>query len=509
MKSLTADTLEGFVGSVLASRYDESSASPAFHRELWELACSDNKHVAVAAPRGHAKSTSGTLAYGLAMLLFRHSKYAVIVSDTEGQAAMFLQNMRHELSENQMIYDPFEIQKNEKGLVTFPIDNATDLIVRFKDGHQCRIVAKGAEQSLRGMLWNGTRPDLILGDDLENDEMVLNKERRIKFKRWISSALMPLMSPRGKFRIWGTVLHNDSFLESIMPDESLKTTIETEDGLKVYSTKQIGKWVSVKYRAHNPDFTHLLWPSRFTAEHFRTLRAEAYRQGIPDTYSQEYLNHPLDESVAYFKKKDFQPMTDEHKALNLTYYIAADLAISEKETADYSVFVIAGMDEYRRLHLVNVVRERIDGREIVDMIIRLHQNYRPMAFGIEEMQVSKAIGPFLREEMIKKDTYVNLLALKHQGKDKIMRAKSIQARLRARSIYFDAEEEWYPAFQDECLKFPRAKHDDQVDAFAYLGIMLDNMTEAATPQELLDELYEEEVRDSQYDASGRSVWTGY
>jgi hypothetical protein len=34
-----------------------------------------------------------------------------------------------------------------------------------------RIVAKGAEQRLRGMLWDGQRPDLIVVDDLLNEEL--------------------------------------------------------------------------------------------------------------------------------------------------------------------------------------------------------------------------------------------------------------------------------------------------------------------------------------------------
>jgi hypothetical protein len=49
---LTADVVQGFVGSVLSKRFDQTSPSPPFHRELWELACSDHPNVAVAAPRG-------------------------------------------------------------------------------------------------------------------------------------------------------------------------------------------------------------------------------------------------------------------------------------------------------------------------------------------------------------------------------------------------------------------------------------------------------------------------
>lgn len=504
---VTASVVEGFVGSILSKNYDTATVSPKFHKELWQEACSDQQHIAIAAPRGHAKSTAGTMAYGLAMLLFREARYCVIVSDTEAQAVMFLQNIKTELLENELIRDLFSLRKDDKGLAKLEKDSEADLIIAFEDGHKCRIQAKGAEQRLRGMLWNGTRPDLIICDDLENDELVMNKERRLKLRRWFYSALLPILSPTGKFRMWGTILHMDSLLQSVMPSEWAKSCLE--EHLRVWDPNQKGMWRSVKYRAHNEDFTEFLWPERFDANYFKTKKAEALRQGIPDSYSQEYLNNPIDESVSYLRRGDFQALTEEQKGCEITYYITADLAISEKETADYSVFIIGGMDEHRRLQIRNVIRERMDGREIVDTIMQLHDTYRPMAFGIEEMQVSKAIGPFLREEMIRRGSFPSLIALKHGGKDKIARGKSMQARLRARTVFFDKSEDWYPTFEDECLKFPRAKHDDQPDALFYLGLLLDRMIEYPDAEEIAEDEYEEELNESQRGDYGRSAITGY
>ena len=54
---LTAGLIEGFVGSVLAKKFDDATAIPQFHKELWELATSQHQYVAIAAPRGHAKSS--------------------------------------------------------------------------------------------------------------------------------------------------------------------------------------------------------------------------------------------------------------------------------------------------------------------------------------------------------------------------------------------------------------------------------------------------------------------
>ena len=503
---LTAEVVAGFVGSVLSSRFDGQASSPDFHKECWELCCSNEKFVAIAAPRGHAKSTGVTLGYGLATLLFRERKFMLLVSDTESQAALFLGTFKQELQDNTELIDLFGIKRNEKGLVQFTKDTEADIIVECEDGHKFRIIAKGAEQKLRGLIWNGSRPDIIMCDDMENDELVMNKDRREKMRKWFKGALLPCRSDSGIVRMVGTILHADSLLERNMPNPSDKLTVVEE--LKQYSRRP-GMWKSVKYRAHNSDFSKLLWPSKKSAADFKMLYEEAVKDGTTDIYSQEYLNEPIDESVSFFKKSDFLPITQDDRQTKLNYYVTADLAISESEKADFSVFVIAGVDEDKRIHLKNIIRERMDGKEIVDTFLALQKLYDPVAMGVEDMQISKAIGPFLREEMIKNNTYISLLPLKHGGKDKPSRARSIQARLRAHGLKFDKEGDWYPIFENECLAFPRGKHDDQVDAFAYLGLMLDQLIEAPTKQEMEDELYADEYDNSGHAEQGRNAYTGY
>lgn len=503
---ITPDTIQGFVSSILSQGFDGAVESPDFHREVWELCCSPHKYVAIAAPRGHAKSSAVTLGYGLSTLLFRERKFMLLVSDTEAQSALFLGAFKQALQENKDLIDLFDLKLSEKGQVQFFKDTENDIIVEFNDGHKFRIIAKGSEQKLRGLIWNGSRPDIIIGDDMENDELVLNKERREKMKRWFKGALLPCLSDRGIVRIVGTILHMDALLENLMPRENDKKTVT--EGLKQYSTQRT-MWKSVKYRAHNEDFSELLWPQKKSKEMFQMLYEEAVRDGTTDIYSQEYLNYPLDMATTYFKKADFLPITKEDERSKLLYYVTADLAISQEERADYSVFLVAGVDENKVIHVKNVIRERLDGREIVDTLLTLQKLYDPVAVGIEDMQVSKSIGPFLREEMIAKNTFMTLYPMKHGGKDKLTRSRSIQARMRARGVKFDKEADWYQTFEDELLRFPRDKHDDQVDTFAYLGLMLDKLIEAPTKQEQDEEEYLDDVKRSESADSGRCASTGY
>ena len=171
--------------------------------------------------------------------------------------------------------------------------------------------------------------------------------------------------------------------------------------------------------------------------------------------------------------------------------------------------MIAGVDEDRRIQVRNVLRERLDGKEIVDTLLALQDLYKPVAIGIEEGQISKAIGPFLYEKMVSSNVFPTIMGLKSMNKDKLARSRSIQARMRAKTIKFDKTADWYQAFEDECSRFPRDKHDDQVDAFSYLGIMLDKLIEAPTVQEQYEEEYGIQLASSGLYEQGRSVTTGY
>ena len=110
--------------------------------------------------------------------------------------------------------------------------------------------------------------------------------------------------------------------------------------------------------------------------------------------------------------------------------------------------------------------------------------------------------------MLKTGVFVNVMLLKPSG-DKLSRARSMQARMRAGGVKFDTQTEWYQTFKDELLRFPRDRHDDQVDAWAYIGLMIDKMMDAMTPKELEDEEYQQALYDYGHTQEGRNATTGY
>lgn len=506
---LTPEIIYGFTHGFLLSRYDNPKPIPEFHRELWYYCTLPDKCVALSAPRGHAKSTAITHAYCLAELLFRSSSFVVIVSDTETQAIQFLNDIKAELLENDDIKDLFQVKR-------FVKENEKDIIVEVGDDkHRFRVMVRGSNQSVRGLKWRNKRPDLILGDDLENDEIVMNEDRRAKFRQWFFGALLPCLSDNGKIRIVGTILHFDSLLERLMPPLTGPKAKYTKTlGLRQYSVDPKRTWTSIKYRAHTDfdDFSEILWPEKFNETRLKGIRQDYLDQGIPESYAQEYLNYPIAEQNAFFRKQDLLPMEKADYASHGTYYIACDLAISQREKADFSAFVVGKLDYNNRLHILDVIRGRMDAKELIDIIFDLQIRYQPDLFIFEDGQITKSLGPFLHDEMFRKNIFIPIHK-ETPTRDKVQRARAIQGRMRQGGVRFNKQGDFWLDFEQEVLRFDKGEHDDQVDAMAYLGLVLNRMVQGKSTEELDDEEYENmKYRDSlaeNWYSSGRSGVTGY
>ena len=479
--ALTADQVAGFTEVFLASKYDNPVPIPNFHRELWELCCSDDKKVAIVSPRNHGKSTSITHAFVLASCLFREKRHVLIVSETESQSTDFLNDIKLELTENLQLIEVFGVRR-------LPKEAATDIICEFNDGHKFRIRAIGAEQKVRGRKWGGTRPDLIVMDDGEGDEQVESDARREKFRNWFFKALVPSMSDRGSIRVVGTILHLDSLLFRLISNSS---------------------WKHKFYKAHKSfdDFSELLWPEKWPEHRLRAERDEKIAAGIPEAYSQEYLNNPIDQAEAFFRKNDFLAMEPGHHSLNKSYYAAIDFAISDADKADYTVIVVGGMDQFGVLHIVNVHRFRGDADEILLNMMATQQRYGIELWKAEEGAIKKTLFGELQRRMLEKNVFLNI-SPGLPTKDKRTRARPLQARMRAGGVRFNKEADWYPVYEEEFLHFPKGAKKDQVDATAWLAIALAELNEAPTPQQEEMEEYDNMVEKSEYDY-GRNPVCGY
>lgn len=464
------------------------------------MVTSDRKFVAIAAPRGHAKSTAITFSYTLASILFHVRKFIVIISDTESQAVLFLGDLKKELQDNEELIALF-------GVTGISKDTGSDFIVDFEDGFQARVMAKGSNQKVRGLKWDNYRPDLVVGDDLENEEIVLNSERRERFKRWFAGSVVPMLNRNGVIRIVGTILHMDSLLANLMPKVNGKGVVDVTP-LRIRSNPR-AVWLSALYKAHPSmnDFSQILWPSYRGEAKLREYQEHCKASGLMDIYSAEILNDPVDEANARFKKGDMLPMHEDDFKKHRYYYIGTDFATTIAARRDYTVFVVASVGDDDMLMVEHVIRERMDSHDIVETIIQLQKTYDPQFFAFEKGSILNMLLPGIKIRQIETNTFINYEAFA-SSIDKDARAATIKARVKAHRVKFNKEAEWWPDFEEELMKFPLG-HDDQVDAFAIIGNLLNKVARAETPEELDEIEYEEFKNHNAYYESGRCKRTGY
>ena len=492
--ALTADLIESFAGAYLSPMYDSAVATPPFHRVCWDLYCQSITYAAVAAPRGHAKSTALTHDYALATALFRVEDYIVIVSATEDLAIQHLGDIATELRENEDIIRDFCIDK----LVT---DAKTDIVVRFKDGHECRFIAKGSGQKMRGIKWRGKRPGLIVCDDLEEDEQVESRDRRLKFGRWFRRALLPCLRKGGKVRMHGTILHEEALLARVIRGGV------SEDGAATRKS-----WRTLIFKAHRAfdDFTDILWPEQFSEARLREIQNEFISDGDAAGYSQEYLNDPTDHSEAYLRREDFIDMSESDHRADKQFSVGCDFAVSKKDTANRTSFTIGGRTQQNTTCIVDNRVGRWDTEEWIEEMFSIQARYQPDLFYVEDGVIWKAVAPTLYREMRLRDKWLNCVPIL-PVKDKAVRGRAYQKRMRAGAVRFDKRGSWYPGFEAENLSFTgvsEAKLDDQFDSAATLFLGLDRAADLDDEDFESEEDREWRTSDPRK-AAGRSRVTGY
>jgi len=485
MPKLTAELIESFAGIYLSPRYDSAQPTPDFHREAWEMYCTDYRQCAVAAPRNHAKSTGLTHDFILANVCFRQEDYVILVGSSEEMAIEHLGDIANELRENDELRRDFNVQR-------FVTDQKSDIIIQCSDGHQFRIIARGSEQKIRGRKWHGTRPGLIVFDDIEDDEQVESRDRRRKFRRWFFRACKQALRDQGRIRGHGTILHEDSLLARLMKDKT---------------------WHTKLYKAHESfsDFSNILWVEKFPEIRLRQIRQEFIEQGDAPGYSQEYLNDPFDNEDAYLRRVDFLPMGPDDYDKDKIFHVGVDFAISRLDHANRTSITVGGKDADNLVHIVDQLKGRWGTGRIIDELFATQDAWNPDLVFVEDGQIWKTLAPTIYKEMQLRDRWINFVPIT-PSKDKAVRGRPFQRRHRARGMRYDKTADWYEEYEAELTRFTglgEAVLDDQFDSTALLMLGFDTLPEVEKDDFMTEEEAEFEFQAAYSRDQGRSTQTGY
>ena len=138
-----------------------------------------------------------------------------------------------------------------------------------------------------------------------------------------------------------------------------------------------------------------------------------------------------------------------------------DTAFKEKQQNDSSCGLVAGEGD-RGIYLLDHVLERMGYPALKEKAKAWASAHRPSALLIED----KASGQSLIQEL-RQETSLPVVAIKVDT-DKVSRAWAAVPTWEARRIFVPMGAPWVDAFLEELYTFPKAAHDDQVDALTQL-----------------------------------------
>lgn len=169
-------------------------------------------------PRGHAKSTHMDIFIPL-WLMFQPKRlinFMVVVGKSEDSATRLLGDIQAELEYNQRIIADFGKQKG----------SASWQEGEFKAANGVKFLACGRGQSPRGLRDRESRPDYIVIDDLDDDELCRNEKRVRELTDWVKEALFGSLDVgRGRFIMIGNLISKNSVLANISTSKGVFVSV--------------------------------------------------------------------------------------------------------------------------------------------------------------------------------------------------------------------------------------------------------------------------------------------
>jgi len=439
--AVTKESHEWFF-AVYFSHYIKHETAP-FQKEMFAISEDENiKNAVIVAFRGSAKSTIMALSYPIwAILGKQQKKFVLLLSQTQNQARQLMTNLKQELETNEILrtdLGPFQETDDEWRSFSIVLPK-----------YAARITAASSEQSIRGIRHGTYRPDLIICDDVEDLNSVKTREGRDKTYQWLTGDVLPAGDKNTKVIMIGNLLHEDSVLMR------LKQNIEERklDG--------IFRFYPLLDEAGN-----IAWPGKYPT----AIEIEALKRTIGNdiSWQREYLLHIVPNAEQVIRpewiKYYYELPNDKHLLYAIT---GVDLAISEKETADYTAAVSAKvyiLNEKRYIFILpNPLNKRLSFPEALQNLKLLSTsigNGHKTRLIIEDCGYQRAIIQQLKDE----DFPAEGFDLK--GNDKRTRLMLTSNLIESGCVLFPKK--GAENIIEQIVGFGVEKHDDLADAFSIL-----------------------------------------
>ena len=388
--------------------------------------------------RGHAKSTHMGVFVPLWLKIQEKRQFhtMVLVSKSEASATKLLADLQAELEFNELYNADFG-QQMKAG-------NWAEGAFTTTDG--CHFVAVGRGQSPRGIKNSGRRPDYIVIDDIDDDEMVRNPKRVGQATEWVLSALFGTMEAgRGRFVLIGNRIAKDSILARIATRPGVHHTV-----------------VNILDRNGNPS-----WKENYKPEEVAAMRSMMGARN----FRKEYMNDPVTEG-AVFRREHIRY----GKTLQLKDYrqlvCYTDPPFKSSATADFKATVLVGLTRDGHFHVLKAFAAQTTVSEMIGW------HYEVMDFVAGRAPVLYLMeANFMQDLMLdefakagdERGQHVPIVGDRRSKGDKFARIEAMQPLFERGLVVFSDKERETPGMmvlEEQLLMFERGSraHDDAPDA---------------------------------------------
>jgi len=412
-----------------------------------------DKHIEM--PRGTFKTSIVTVGFSLFLIVNCPNIRILIIHEEKSKAAETLSEIKWHIEENEKFRALFGDLKKEPGWREDKITVAT----RTKGYKEPTITIAGTDSELTGGHY-----DIITCDDLVGATNSNSPEQLLRVIEYFQR-LGPLAAPEGKAEYFGNTLY--VVVGTRWDDGDLYGWL-IENFKNEYEFFIRG---ALKEGSEDLDKGELEFPTILSRE---KLKRERKKLGAA-FFSSQYLNKPISEESAEFKKDWIKTFSPDELPKDLVWYAGGDLAISQEDKACNRAFVAVGVDKQNNWWVEDCIAGRWNPAETIEALFYFAKRHPFRVFAIENDMTWKALKLTIEQQMRERGQFINFKELTHAGakaKSKDERIRGLIPRFRNQTVFIRRD---LVGIIDELRRFPKGKTKDRIDALA-------NILEVAKPQ---------------------------
>jgi hypothetical protein len=452
--------------------------SPKLHGHLssWLKSTRNEQYRLLLLPRGHYKSTIKTISESVQMALPNDDGIVEEHPWCLGPDIKLLLSHENRESASRFLFEIAEaFLKKPMMLALFPecipskrhqrINKWELELPRAAHHKEPTFDTIGAGGAAQGRHYSHIIMDDIIGEAARDSDTVMRT-----VLMWFDNVNSLLT--RIKFDGWDLVGTRWSFKDVYSHAMDVYGVKKSRSVIRCMNPEEVDDGVVAAYLRGNIENGEPTFPEEFDMDFYTRMRKN------PKVYAAQYANNPKEGGL-----NEFDPEWLKFYNFNYPYVytfegnrkskidigtldrvIMVDPSMGENDKSDESAVLVCGMDEERRIFVLECIKEIIRPPDLINLIFSLHSKWRPRLVSFESVAFSGLFGYWFKDKCEQLGKYPSVYDYKPGGK------RSKLARVRGLAPYFSSGQiyiqEGMHQFRDEYEWFGVTNSDHILDALA-------------------------------------------